>query len=432
MDRAAADPRRQAAFAGLLTALAVACATVQQPPGGPPDPNPPVLLGVTPDSGVAVVGFDDEVIFEFDEVLTESGLDNLFTVSPRHREIRVSWKRKRVGIKPRDGWKPNVPYRITLAPGVTDLRNNRTDSGYEATFTTGGALPTTVITGNTVDWEGGRIAGQALIEAIRTEDSLTFLGSSDSVGTFTLEAVPPGRYLLSAAIDQNRNTLRDSRESFDTVTVSLDSTLSHDFWMFAHDTVGPRIQQVSPIDSLAIGVDFNQSLALDLPGVETARVRLLPDSVPVAVAGIMWRAPFDSLRARERDSLAAVADSLRADSLAAAAAAADTVVADTAAVADTAVVAGPPPQRLPPVPPPPAQPAEPPAAEEEPDPEQVRQQELLAQRPALLRTIVILMAQPLLPGERYVVETRMRNLLGAEETSLRLLIVPVPDSTAND
>lgn len=460
----------------LLAVATAACATVQQPPGGPPDPDPPILLSVTPDSGEAVAGFDDEVIFEFDEVINESSIENLFTVSPRHEEVHVSWKRKRIGIKPRDGWRDSVPYRVTMDPGITDLRNNRTEEGYEAIFTTGGPVPNTVINGNTIDWEGGRIAGQSLIEAIRVSDSLTFLGRSDSLGTFNLEAVPPGRYVLSAAIDQNSNRQRDRRESFDTVTVTLDSAVTHDFWMFAHDTVGPRIQGVTLIDSLAVNVDYNQSLALELPGAEAARVLLLPDSVPVAVEGFMWRAPFDSLRAAQRDSLAAIADSLaaiadsiRADSIAAAAAAA--APADTTAAPDSLQApppggpprpgppgaqppgaepprpgaqppGGPPPGAQPPTgqPPTPAgqtppaagQPPPSPGEEAEPDPERERQEALLAQRQQLRRTAVLLLAEPLLPGERYVVETTVRNLLSAEETSLRVLAVPVPDSTANE
>ena len=58
------------AFGPIVGAIAVglvgACASMQAPPGGPPDPDPPVLLAITPDSGAELPDFDDDVEFQFD------------------------------------------------------------------------------------------------------------------------------------------------------------------------------------------------------------------------------------------------------------------------------------------------------------------------------------------------------------------------------
>ena len=58
-------------------------------------------------------------------------------------------------------------------------------------------------------------------------------------------------------------------------------------------------------------------------------------------------------------------------------------------------------------------------------------EQLLAQRPPLVPSIVIVLAEPLQPGARYVIETTMINLLGVTETSMRPLVIPEapPDST---
>ena len=112
MERAKRNAGGKAALAGLLTGLTAgglgACATIQQPPGGPPDFAPPVVLEITPDSNATVPEFDGDVEIQFDEIVTELNLDRYFKVSPRHEELQVSWHRSRVTVKPRDGWHPGA------------------------------------------------------------------------------------------------------------------------------------------------------------------------------------------------------------------------------------------------------------------------------------------------------------------------------------
>ncbi len=416
MERAARNVATKVALAGLLTAAGAACATMEEPPGGPPDFAPPTLLTMSPDSGVVLDGFSDDVEFQFDEVISETGgggLEQLFRISPRHDEIKVSWKRKRLTVRPRDRWRDSVVYQVSMLPGIADLRNNRLEEGRTVVFSTGGPIPDTRFAGTVIDWEGGRIVENALIEVIRVSDSLTYIGSSDSLGDFELHAIPPGRYLIQSVLDQNSNDRRESRESFDSITVMLDSVFTHIFWAFQHDTVGPRIAQVTLRDSLAIGVEFNQSLSTDLPGPEAVSVRALPDSTPVAVEDLLTLSVFDSLRA-------AAADSARQDSIVADSAA----VPDTTSVParDTTVVAPAPGDTLPVAPPDTAVTPADTAATAESDTSRVSL--LLRQRPALTRSLVITVAEPLVPGARYVVEATVTNLLGATEQSLQPLVLP--------
>ncbi|MBA3522095.1 MAG: hypothetical protein H0T90_06310, partial [Gemmatimonadales bacterium] len=57
-------------FASLLL---ISCARMEPPPGGPPDTAPPRLIATLPDSLAVVPGFDDDVEFRFDEVISEGG-----------------------------------------------------------------------------------------------------------------------------------------------------------------------------------------------------------------------------------------------------------------------------------------------------------------------------------------------------------------------
>ena len=194
MARAARYAGRQAALVGLLGGVGMgivgACASMQPPPGAPFDADAPVLLSASPDSGSVIANFDDDVEFQFDEVITERGLDGFVAISPRHDELSVSWKRQRVTVKPRDGWYPNAVYQVTIRAGLTDLQNNRTEEGSTIVFSTGGEIPDTRIMGSVVDWEAGRMAAGAVVEAIRLPDSLTYVGASDSLGVFELLYVP--------------------------------------------------------------------------------------------------------------------------------------------------------------------------------------------------------------------------------------------------
>ena len=65
---------------------------------------------------------------------TGGGLANLVTVSPRPRQVRVTWHRSSINVKPADGWRPDLVYHVVLAPGITDLRNNRMEQGFTVIF----------------------------------------------------------------------------------------------------------------------------------------------------------------------------------------------------------------------------------------------------------------------------------------------------------
>ncbi len=93
------------------------------------------------------------------------GLEKLIVLSPTTEFPDVSWKRDRITVKPKGGWRPNRVYRVQLLPGVTDLRNNRSNEGAVLTFTTGAPRPQNTLKGTVVDWTTSRPAANALIVA---------------------------------------------------------------------------------------------------------------------------------------------------------------------------------------------------------------------------------------------------------------------------
>ncbi len=392
-------PRR--AVAAVLAALAGGCAKIEPPPGGPPDATPPRLIAVVPDSMSVLPGFDDDVEFRFDEVISEGGAANLGTgtgdlerlilLSPSTRVPEVRWRRNRITVRPREGWQPNRVYRVELLPGVMDLRNNRaTGRGASAvlTFTTGAPAPTDSIRGIVYDWTSARPSPGALVEAVLLPDSLVYRFTADSGGRFALGPLPAGRYVVYGSLDQDRDRERDLRESFDSASVATADTGRLELWAFPHDTVGPRLREVQPRDSVSAVLVFSQPL---LPGQTIApaavSLRRLPDSAAVAVVSLAFEAPETTVVARDT------------------AAARDTVAArDTTAARDT--LAARPDTRARPAPP---------------------------SRPPLTDRMVLRTAAPLPPGSRYLIEVRgVRNVNGAAADAVGTLIIPAPpalDST---
>ncbi|TLY46328.1 MAG: hypothetical protein E6K55_15970 [Gemmatimonadetes bacterium] len=274
MARPAAGAGRQAQVAGLLlSALVGACAQTGDPPGGPPRTTPAAILRTVPESGAVVPDLHGAAVIRFDEVIDEApggassggaitGLGQKIVLSPVGGSgvVKVSWHRDAIHVMPAEGWKPNRVYHLEVLPGIADLRRNVTKKGATIVFTTGGAVPTAGLTGTALAWVEQRTLPQAVIRAALLPDTVPYVTLTDSAGNFRLPNIPPGRYRVWAIQDQNGNRRQDRREAFDTATVAVDSTASALLWVFVHDTVGPRVKGVDPVDSVTFRIAFTQSL----------------------------------------------------------------------------------------------------------------------------------------------------------------------------
>jgi len=332
---------------------------------------------VIPDSGAVIPGWHQAAVIRFNEVIDErsgGSLDKLVILSPAPRELVVEWKRTAVAVRPKEGWRQGAIYQIALLPGIQDLRNNRLREGRTIVFSTGPAIPATRLSGTVVDWEQGRPAPRALIEAIWLPDSLRYLGTADSTGEFAMGSLPRGRYLVRAGVDANNNRHLDLRESFDSATVELDSTASRTFWAVRQDTVGPSLSRATIGDSVTLRLEFNQALPPQPPEPDRVQVLALPDSLPVPLTQV-WRLPdYDSVKALERAA---------GPQKPAPAAAGTTAAPDTSRLA-----------------------------------------RLLRERPRLSNVLVIVLQEPMQPGGRYLVLADLANLSGARARSRQLVVVP--------
>ncbi len=283
----------------------VACASQGDPPGGPPDAAPPVLVGIVPESA-AVNMRPDRVEFRFDEVVSErpsgaTSLEQMILISPSDGLPRVDWRRRTIAVRPRGDWKPNAVYTVTLLPGITDLRGNVMPTGASVIFSTGPTIPETRIAGILYDWVGGTAARAGAVQAIALPDSIVYVARTDTAGRFALAHLPPGSYALRAWIDANNNRDLDAREAYDSAAIVLRDTASVTLLAFVHDTLPPRINTVQVVDSMTLRVELNQPLDPEQP-LDTTRFRLTaPDSSAIALRAVFTADAWDRART---DSLA--------------------------------------------------------------------------------------------------------------------------------
>src|SRR4051812_42786689 len=154
----------------------LACASVGRPPGGPVDTDPPEVVSASIDTnavGVKAAKLDlhfNEVVAERPAVSGGPGspitLETIVLVSPRTGTAKVDWHRETISIEPRGGFKPNTTYRITLLPGLADLRGNVSKATLSYVFSTGSTLEKSGILGRVFDWQAGTIAPGAIVEAV--------------------------------------------------------------------------------------------------------------------------------------------------------------------------------------------------------------------------------------------------------------------------
>lgn len=388
--------RALAALLPICPAVLLSCARIEPPPGGPPDPKAPMLIGTTPDSFARLTGFNGSAEFHFDEVVSEGGspnrgegtggLEQLVIVSPSNEVPKVRWRRNRITVRPQEGWRPNRVYRVELLPGVADLRNNRSDTGAVITFSTGAPRPQATLQGQVIDWSTSRPVAAALVVASLLPDSLPYRAVSDSSGRFSLGPLPQGDYLVQGVVDQDNDHRLDSREAFGAARATRTQTNVGELWAFVHDTTPPRIQTVEVGDSVKAVITFTQKLdPRQRLATRDVTLRLLPDSTPVPVFSILPQPVDDSVH-----GLKTVADSA--------------AVGDSVPRPDSARTPG---RTLP-------RPRARPAAEG-PKPS----------RPPLNDKMVLRVPRPWSPGSRLAVEIRgVRNVSGVAGTAVGVLAVP--------
>jgi len=326
--------RRLKRLIGFLL-LVAACARMSAPPGGPPRLTPPVLLGTFPDSGTVPCGYKGYAEFRFDEVTSDAGspnfglgdgsLEKLLILSPDTTVPKVEWNRDRISVRPRAGWSDHTVYRIQLLPGVADLHQNTLKTGAVIAFATCDPRPTRTLSGRAIDWMAMSGLRGALIYAIHLPDSARYVALADTTGRFHFDALPEGPFLVYAIADASGRHQRRLTDPWDSVRVAATTDTTGEIWMFGRDTLPPKINSITRIDSEFVSVTFarplDPTLRLDSNSIRFGLITR-PDTVSIGPIEALLKSVSDSIhkpapkpRTPAEDS-AFTRDSVRRDSIA--------------------------------------------------------------------------------------------------------------------
>ncbi|MBW3628371.1 MAG: Ig-like domain-containing protein [Gemmatimonadetes bacterium] len=236
---------RRGWVAGIALALAAvaACAHVEPPPGGPEDKTPPTIASTLPDSMAVVPSFTGPVVLRFSERISEQGAIEAVSVSPRTSTVQIDRGRDGIRVSLRGGWLPGTIYHVTVTPEVRDLFNNRLAAPTTLVFSTGPAIPQTLVLGGVTDRITGLPSVETRVEAVRRADSLVYAVPTDSAGAFRIAHIPTGAYVLRAYRDANRNRALDGYEPRDSavIEVGAEKQASVPLAILDPDSTAPRV-----------------------------------------------------------------------------------------------------------------------------------------------------------------------------------------------
>lgn len=316
--------------ASLAVGLVAGCARQSAPPGGPEDRRPPVVVRTIPDTFATVTEpFRGPVRFLFDERISErvssGSLDDAVLVSPRTGAVRVEHGRQGISVTVAGGFKPDLVYRVTLLPVISDLFNNQLRDPFELVFSTGAPLIPSAVAGIAWDRTNGEGVAGLSVEAV-TPDSTVYVSDTDSAGIYVFRYLPPGRYVITAFDDQNRNGERDPMETTGTRSLLLNGpdtvTSGMDIPVLKPDTTPARLTAVTPMDSVTVLLDFDHFLDPNPPTQPSVDIQLQepeegdtlpvlrPSRIPV-VTRVFQTREYTAWREELQDSFATL-DSLEA------------------------------------------------------------------------------------------------------------------------
>jgi len=261
------------------------CARMGRPPGGPEDTEPPRVESITPAADSTGVALDAEIELVFSEKVRRERAEPLVKLNPEAGRLYFKWDGRAVRVRPEESLRPDITYKVSVEPGLTDLHRVKNNQSFESFFSTGmvfspGRISGTVQVGDSV------VLGARLRAVSQKDTTLVFATESDSSGAYLLPYIPLGSYRVEAFRDLNRNSRFDytREESVDTL-VDLDlEPLKIDFTLRLADTTAPLLKSVETPDSLTIVLVFDDRCD-SLQGIESAAFELrTPDSLGTELA----------------------------------------------------------------------------------------------------------------------------------------------------
>lgn len=208
----------------LLAAAGLAgyqCAKPGAPTGGPKDETPPRVLAEDPPNHS--VHFEaKKVVITFDEFIAlKDPAKEIFISPPMRNKPEFKTKGKRVVIEFKEDFRPDATYTLNFGNAITDFTEGNALVNYEYVFSTGDHIDSLFISGRVLNaYDHQPEEGVIAMVYINDNDTLALdslplyvqpKSASRTLkdGSFRINNLPPGEYLLFALEDMNNNYIFD-------------------------------------------------------------------------------------------------------------------------------------------------------------------------------------------------------------------------------
>lgn len=195
--------------------LAIACANIGNPEGGPYDMTPPRLIKADPSNRALGIN-QQRMRLTFDEYIKLAQQDKII-ISPVHQsKPSVMAVGRSVLINFEDSLKPNTTYSIYFDDAIVDNNEDNPLEDFYYTFSTGKTIDSMQIGGivldaRTLEPVSGLVIGALWADSLISIDSLalrqafSFVSKTNKLGAFTLRGLRDSLYHVYALKDDDND-----------------------------------------------------------------------------------------------------------------------------------------------------------------------------------------------------------------------------------
>lgn len=222
---------------GFILLIAVSCAIVRTPEGGPKDFMPPKVVSSNPAPNS--VRFDKKsVALNFDEYIELRDLQQNFIISPPFKKRVVPKLRnnsRQVYIEFEEDLQPNTTYTLSFGNAIVDLHEGNPLPNYTFAFSTGDVIDSLSLTGRVMDALTQKPEKESMYvmlyrkfnDTIPRKSLPAFVTKTNSKGWFTIPHVYADSFMIFALKDANMNMKFDQpgeNIAFSDTSIVLDAS----------------------------------------------------------------------------------------------------------------------------------------------------------------------------------------------------------------
>lgn len=248
-----------------------ACASMQQPQGGPKDTEPPKILKITP-KNLSVNFTAPKIVVEFDEYFKIQNEFKEFSVSPEmERPPELKPKGKKLEINILDTLEKNTTYTLNFGKAIVDVNEGNIVKNFTYVFSTGPQLDSLSIKGKVTNSVTGLPELDAVVfifplnrDTLFGKHKPSIFTTTDSSGNYALNNLRKDTYKIYALKEKNGD--RIYQQATDEIGFQKDSIVltkaldSINLTLFKEDASTFRIVDKRLNTDGSITMSFNQKL----------------------------------------------------------------------------------------------------------------------------------------------------------------------------